>query len=369
MTFDEDPNAPARAPRDAPKNKHDDKNDNGGNDNGGNDNATSYWSEDILHVRIPDGRWLQIAPRAANHPLLGSCDAVYLDDALIARFQAVDWRTPQSIPALDQPGILPPGAGTAILNTIAQHAPDGQSPLRYRGPYPTATLFDALLESFRVTDPPAALKRFTADVESRALAGRPREIEVDFFPAPFHRQFSQPAICVQIRDGLEKVFLAGRSYARDTLGPRRLRERDGGGWIATVELAGQTWAHVAHFERDGKLIHGPHPLPHVPASVCGQPLPEGIRAAIAQALPPRAPALMRPALVQILAETQFVWADTGDEVALPRDSTIAIHAGLLQVATDVPPLQLLEAIARAVEPVVHRMAQSRLLSLLDKPKT
>lgn len=307
-------------------------------------------------IVTPDRSRLVIAPRSATHPIFGPCDRV-LDASgeERGRFGAVAWAEPRRIPPLDRPGALPAGGGTAILNAIARAAPRGR-PLRYAGPYPTAALFDSLLDCFRPAAPPAeALATFTDDVEARARTACMDEVAVDFFPAPFERWWQGP-VCVQLRDGVEKVYAGGRAYARDAAGPRRVRPR-GDHWAAVVEIGGATWAEVAELDRDGRLISGPQPVPAANSPLLGRALPPEVHRAIAAALPPRAPALLRPALARVLADAAIVWGDPGADEAAVSAGTFLVHVGL---ADALDGAALLEAIARAVEPVAHRVAQARL---------
>src|SRR3954471_8841116 len=54
-----------------------------------------------------------------THPLLGAAHVVG-DTAM----SAIDWARPRELPAIAEPGRLPPGAGGAILNAIAVLARD-----------------------------------------------------------------------------------------------------------------------------------------------------------------------------------------------------------------------------------------------------
>lgn len=328
------------------------------------------WSEGKLHLRIPDGRYVQVAPRSAEHALFGICDAVLVEGRKVACFQAVDWERPARIPPLDRPGALPEGAGTAILNYLAAralasaHGPDAAPRLRYCGPYPTGALFDSLLECFCVADPQDAFARFNADAEASTLAGRMQEVAVDFVPAPFHRVWAGRDVCVQLRDGVEKIYVRGRGYARHARGSRRVRPR-GDDWVATIELGDKQWAEIVRVAPDGTVLDGPHPRPAVPAAWCGRPVPEGVRAALRQALPARAPALLRPAVERLLGSAPLSWDDTGEDAAAVREAGIAVHAALLALFADEPPIRLLEAVARSVEPVAQRLAQQHLYRTWD----
>src|SRR4029077_6637607 len=94
---------------------------------------------------------------------------------------AIDWDRPTRIPTIAEPGRLPPGTGSALLNELARRA---TQPLRYAGPYPTPALYRALQRSLRAS---AGEAEFTADVVGRALRLADDEIPVDFAPAPHER--------------------------------------------------------------------------------------------------------------------------------------------------------------------------------------
>ena len=110
-------------------------------------------------VRIPDGSWLGIEPRASADAPWGWSDRLWhaaeppghgWRGTTLTVFEALDWGRIDRIPTLAEPARLPPGGGTAVLNLIVALAvAQGAGPLPYRGPYPTEQLFLALLESFR----------------------------------------------------------------------------------------------------------------------------------------------------------------------------------------------------------------------------
>jgi hypothetical protein len=331
------------------------------------------WRDGALvraRLRLPDDRWLAIHPRADSHPLFGVCDVFSLtDDApdaaaiqALARCQAVDWAAPAAIPPLDRPGALPAGAGTAVLNFLAQRARARGATLRYRGPYPTGALFDALLECFAVSgDLAAAFARFSADVEDTALTGTAREAPVDFTPAPFVRTWAAPRVCVQKRSKINKIHINKYAFTAIPIGARRLLPHPDG-VSATLVLGGQPHAEVARFSPDGSLLSGPHPLPPVTGGLVGRPLPAALSRALATALPPRAPAALRSTLRAVLADTPLIWGDPGADAAAARDGAIVLHPVLVQRLDGVA---LLNALAAAIEPLAHRLAQTRLAALID----
>lgn len=182
-------------------------------------------------VRAPDRTWLVIEPRAGGEGPWGESDRLWWTPGIrsgdhwreaatpLSLFAALDWSRIARIPPLGEPARLPPGAGTAVLNLIAELAGDaGTTTVPYDGPYPTEALFLALLESFRYrgcegADPLAAF-----------MDGR-----LTWAPDPHERRFTGD-VCVHLRRRIEKVVAAGRTYYRvDWQGiarwsPRRIRE-------------------------------------------------------------------------------------------------------------------------------------------------
>jgi hypothetical protein len=317
--------------------------------------------------RTPADEHVDLRPGGA-HPIFGPALRVVYRGVKVAQVARVALEAPAEIPAMDDPAALPPGAGTAILSFLAGQArAAGVACLRYRGPYPTAALFDSLLECFRVRGGVReALARFPAGAEERALAARMDEVEVDFEPAPFERRWCGRGVCVQLRDGVEKLYVHGRAFSRDAAGARRLRWRQGG-YEARVEIAGEPWCTVAELDERGELIAGPHPWRPVESRLSGHELPVEVRRALADALPPRAPALLQAALVESLLATPLRWGDPGPSEASAAGDHIVIHPAL---ADRLEGRELLEAIARAVEPVAQRLAQRRLaqqVALRDRP--
>ena len=163
-------------------------------------------------VRIPDGSWLGVEPRATREAPWGWSDRLWHADepssgawhgTPLAVFEALDWTRIDRIPALGEPARLPPGGGTAILNLIATLAAEqGAERLAYQGPYPTEQLFLALLESFRYE--PAS-----ADPLATFMRGG-----LEWRPAPSERVFVADDLYVQLRERIEKVVWRGVTYYR-----------------------------------------------------------------------------------------------------------------------------------------------------------
>jgi hypothetical protein len=172
--------------------------------------TTLTWADDgrlvEAAVRIPDGSWLRIRPRAAEDPRWGATDVVDHEDVALTGFASVDWAAIDTIPPLAEPARLPAGGGTAVLNLIATLAAEQhRAALAYRGPYPTEQLFLALLECFTYDgagDQHHPLERF--------MRGGLRWI-----PAPHVRDFDPRGVYVQTRARVEKIVWRGRAYYRD----------------------------------------------------------------------------------------------------------------------------------------------------------
>src|SRR5581483_6022524 len=134
-------------------------------------------------------------------------------------FRSVAYEDLDSLPPLDDPVRLPLGAGSTLLNVLAMLAHDqGKAALRYRGPYPTERLFATLSESFRYRGEPGAMReRFAQGAEETAVQLAMKEAPVDWEPLPHERFFPAGHTCVQLRNGVEKIYDRGRVYYRSGL--------------------------------------------------------------------------------------------------------------------------------------------------------
>lgn len=311
--------------------------------------------EDARLVRLvvtrPDRGEVVLEADGGLHPLLGPVHAIAVDGARVASCGAIDWLAPRWVPPIDRPGAIPAGGGSAILNFLARQA---SSPLRYRGPYPTAALFDALLHSFTVDDPAAALLRFNADVDAVALAGAMREVEIDFTPAPHEWIWPAAGVCVELRDGVERVFVAGRAYAP---GQHRDLVRDGDGRAAVITIAGAPWCVVLRVADDGSVVEGPHPIPRIESPLVGVALPDEIAAVLAEVIAARDGGPFAPAIAAALRSRELVFADTGDAIADAAQGQVRVHAILGERLGDADPVRMLAWLVDAVEPVARRLAQ------------
>lgn len=243
-------------------------------DRRGNALAALAWRADgalaSAWVRIGDGSWLGIEPRATADAAWGASDRLWHADrpappgaprgVPVTVFAALDWARVDAIPPLAEPRRLPPGGGTAVLNLIAALAADQRRRrLRYRGPFPTEQLFLALLEAFRyepgVADPLAAFR-------AGALAWE---------PAPHERCFGEDGLYLQLRGRIEKVVWRGRAYYRpDWQGvtrhaPRRITDTAAGACCALWALGTTVEDHLlVAADGEARAVQAPDPTPEAP---------------------------------------------------------------------------------------------------------
>lgn len=322
-------------------------------------------------VRTAGGDWIEVEPRGAAHPGWGISDRLWrladgpggLSRSPLTVFEAVDWASIDRIPPLAEPARLPPGAGTAVLNLLACLAADqGVERLAYRGPYPTEALFAALLESFRfLGDDPDPLRRFL-------------EGGLEWTPAPHERRFPRPDLCLQLRDGVEKVVLRGRAYYRarwQTVtrpAPRRVRDTEEDVRCSLWALGAAIEDHVV-LDRAGELLAVTPPAldPRPPASL-GAPVAAGLAALLrAQSAP-----ALGPAIAAEMRTLALEWGGVpGDLVEIPgpraRFSWRLADAGAARVRAAREPeerlaraLELLAEMAHLLGDAIRERAQSAL---------
>jgi hypothetical protein len=287
-----------------------------------------------------------------THPLLGAAHAV-----AGTAMTAVTWARPAELPALAEPGRLPPGAGGAILNTIAVLARRAGVPrLRYAGPYPTAALWRALARSFRCDASDASEAAFTAGGLERALRVAREPIAIDFVPAPNER-IAIAGGFVELRDRLERAVIDGITYEPGG-SPARLVERDGH-HHAEIWFGDAPYARVASLAPDGSLIAGPHAIPPCASPVLGRAFPPALRDAIAELVAEAVPAPLAGPARALCAAQPLRWADLGPRAAGAGDDGFAVHAALWDRIAPLGLGRLALALAEALAPVVTLAAVQR----------
>ncbi len=267
-----------------------------------------------------------------SHPLLGEAHAIEHAGRVITHLSVIDWDHPTRIPAIAEPGALPPHAGGALMNELARRA---TQPLRYAGPYPTPALYRTLLRSFRT---PADEATFTKDLLARAATLATDEIPIDFQPAP-HERVANAHGHVEIRDGLERAVIGGVAYERGAIA--RLEGRH-----AEVWFGDELWARVATFDERGALVDGPHPIPPPAAEVVGKPFPPALTHALASLVGELVPLGLPVELPRV------TWADLGARAARATPDGYEVHAALWERLAPHGMARLALALAEALAPVV-----------------
>jgi len=325
------------------------------------------WQGDALvdaRLRLPGGDVIGLRPAAGEHPLIGACDAIVRGDGtIVAHVASVQWSRPTCIPAVDVPGALPPGAGTAILDlvaTLAQHG--GAVALRYRGPYPTSGLFATLLHSFRVEgDRELADARFVAAVAEVGFGTDIHTPDVDFEPDPHRWSWPAPRLCVEHRRGVARVWVDGRAYAPDGRHHRLVRE--GERWCAQLVLAGAVWCEVAAVDLHGapqSTIAAPTP---VDPALVGVALPAAMLDVLATIVADGAAPALRDGIGRAIGRG-ITLGDTGMQAAREQAGAIVVHGGLVERALGLGGAESLVAIAQAVGPVAVHLAVAELAARL-----
>ncbi len=300
-------------------------------DRHGNPLSELAWAGDgsleSARVRLPDGTWLSIEPRATTAAPWGLSDRLWRTDRFpesggfagepLTVFEALDWARIDRIPALAEPARLPPGGGTAVLNLLAELAREqGAARLAYRGPYPTEQLFLALLESFRY-EPEDAQNPLAA-----FMAG-----ELVWTPAPHERLFGAAGLYVQRRGRVEKVVRQGAAYYRPDWqsvarhAPKRVRDVSEG-------VLCSLWAFGRPLE-DHLLLSAAGDLLRVlePAGAEGpaRPIAPEVTAGVAAAVAAASGAPLAPVIEDIARAIALEWG------ALARD-LVRIERGRIRLS-------------------------------------
>ncbi len=281
-----------------------------------------------------------------SHPLLGPAHRVG-ETAM----SALPWARPCAIPAVAEPGRLPFGAGSAILNTIAVLAQRAEVPcLRYAGPYPTAALWRTLARSFRCD---ADETTFTAGALERALRIARDPIAVDFIPRP-HDRIAITRGFVELRDRIERVVIDGVAYEPGG-SPTRLVDADPaslGAVHGEIWFGDAPYARVATLGPDGSLISGPHAIPRCTSSVLDREFPLALRVAIAELVAQAVPPALAVAARDRCAAQALRWADLGAYAARAQPAGFLVHAALWDRIAPHGLGRLALALAEALAPVV-----------------
>ena len=337
-----------------------------------------------------DGRFLGVERGAASHLGWGMSDSVSLLDGetgfMIAHpltlFRSVAYEDLDALPPLDDPVRLPLGAGSTLLNVLASLAHDqGKPVLRYRGPYPTERLFTTLSESFRYRGEPGAMReRFAQGVEASAVKLEMKEVPVDWEPLPYDRFFPSVQTCVQLRNGVEKIYDHGRVYYHPTLATtayvihtdRAVEEQPR--YIAGLAMLGQPIEDHLILDSQGELLERPSLRLH---QVLRGPLQlsDDWKAVLVRLIATESASLLRSALWPVMDELTLEWESLRSELWSQAGNTISLHAGMVTVYRQalaqiksageglLLAARFTSELSRLLGPLVRARAQERLTNL------
>ncbi|MEW6298826.1 MAG: hypothetical protein AB1671_13995 [Thermodesulfobacteriota bacterium] len=341
-------------------------------------------------VRNLDGRFLGVVRHAASHLGWGQSDCVwtlaeeggFTLDRWLTLFRSVVYEDLDFLPPVDDPTRLPPGGGSSILNVLALLAQDqGKETLRYRGPYPSERLFATLRESFRSGgEPGVARERFTREAEEAAVQFKTVEPAVDWVPCPHERFFAAAHTCVQLRDGVEKVYDRGRVYYRPdvsvnayTVRPERL-DKGKRYYVAGLSVLGHALEDHLVLDESGEILERPR-------GSCARPvrgptrLSDEWKAVLVRLIAAESTPLLQAELWPAIAHLTIEWGEMAGELWRVDGDTVVLHAGMIGVYRDVLgrarsageglllAARFASELARLVGPLVRQRAQARLARL------
>ena len=345
-------------------------------DRRGNLMAALRWRDDgalgWAKCRTSSGDWIGIEPGTATHPGWGASDRVWQLDAsppwapreAITVFQSLDYARLDRIPPLAEPGRLPPGAGTAVLDLLAGLMKDqGVSRVRYRGPYPTEQLFTALLESFRY-DPDAS------DPLARFMDGG----ALDWLPAPHERHLVAPGTCVQLRQEIDKVVWSGVAFYRaDWQGVIRREPRvvrtEGERVVCSLWAFGRPIEDRLVLDRAGEVLEA---RTSAPAHATAAPLPPVWAPALAELIVRESAPPLARAIHAAIAELRLEWGDASGDLVRVDGATVTVSRTLRESGMawlrearagadrGERAIQFALEVARLLAPLVRLLAQARL---------
>ena len=341
-------------------------------------------------VRNLDGRFLGVVRAAASHLGWGASDVIWALEGeggfesarSLTLFRSVAYESIDALPPLDDPVRLPHGGGSTVLNVIALLGQDQEKgTLRYRGPYPSGQLFSTLRESFRCGgDVGANRERFTHGAEEAAIHMTMVEAALDWQPAPYECFYPAAHTCVQLRDGVEKVYDHGHTYSRADLVAeahrlRVLQTEDGQQrYVASLTILGRALEDHLILDEKGEILER---LPDSkPRSMRGDPLlsPDW-KAALVRLIAAESTSLLHTALWPVMDELTLMWGTVRKELWALTDNELVLHAGMAAVHREMQSQansageklllasQFISELARLIGPLIRSRAQAQLASL------
>jgi len=299
-----------------------------------------------LKARNLDGRFVGLLRGTDSHPVWGTSDTIvtlsggvgFEVGQTMALSKTVDYEDVDSLPPLDMPSGLPPGTGGTILNVLAILAKDqGKKKLRYRGPYATERLFSTLRECFTCPGELGANReRFTAGSERAALHADMATPPVDWLPQPYERYHADPDTCVQLRDGLEKVYDRGRIYYRNDISHQAYslrveetteRERR---YVACIAFLGQPLEDHLVFDSEGGIVERFANI--TPRFVRGEAMwAPRMKAAVLRLVAAETTELLHATLWPAMEELVIVWGPVVGQLFAKNGNELVIHSEMVAI--------------------------------------
>ncbi|MCZ6553430.1 MAG: hypothetical protein O7A67_06475 [SAR324 cluster bacterium] len=338
--------------------------------------AELFWAR----LRLPGGGWIEIEPGTARHPLWGRCDRVVAAGTAetLARYAAVAYGKLVFLPALEDPSALPAGAAEALLNFLALlMSAQNCSAARYRGPYPTARLFEGLRRSFLPRgDLEQARERFQDGELALALAGEARENPVEWAPRPWTPLEPAEGVSIRYRDGIETVWIGDVPFravpeqnATLPAGGRvwKIPDRNPPEYGVGLVLLGEPHRVFLVLDDVGRILRDERPRESTVAP--GPPLPADWRELIFAWCALRSTPPLAAAVLELGRESEVRWAALPLRLGAVQGDRFLVQSALAAQYRRLLPradpgalaLMLLSDVVSGLLPGVLSRAQSRLL--------
>jgi hypothetical protein len=337
--------------------------------------ATLKWHDATLQeltVFAKPDVWIVVEPKIVNRPLLGASHNIRTSSGQQTYMSSVAWHLPTEIPAIFSPGLLPPQTGTMLLNVIATLAANAQqSSLYYRGPYPTAALYDSATQCFAASAPQQQFVDDTwlkpEDSPSARDYGEPAYSKIRFAPDPFVRTRISERVVTQRRREIERVTIDGLAFIAGSSGFRRL-QKDGDSISAQIWVGDQFWATTGiidigrspNGEMFGDVVPPPMLADSIRAQLLGKSLPPQLLEALAELVAEDLPEVFQPAMRALTRQAVIEWAATGLAMSRTRGDVIEINAVIWQLLAPTGLANVVGVLVEVLSPVLKMRLQAEL---------
>ena len=353
----------------------------------------SYSTDGLVQqfkVRNLDGRFLGIIRGAASHLGWGTSDVIgtlageggFEMEQTLCLSRSVSYEDLETLPPVDAPARLPHGGGATLLNVLARFGQDQKKQaLRYCGPYPSDQLFFTLRESFLCGGEVGANReRFTQGAEDAAVHMTMVEAAVDWRPAPHERFYPAAHTCVQLRDGVEKVYDHGHTYYRADIvaEAHRLRilqtEEGQRRYVASLTILGRALEDHLILDERGEILERLPDSSRRPMR--GDPvLSPDWKAALIRLIAAESTTLLHTALWPVIDELTLLWGSVNKELWALSGNELVLHAGMIAVYREMQSQansageklllasRFLSELSRLIGPLIRQRAQAQLAEL------